>query len=231
MKTRSKFSLIFILILLSVLCIGGYYIWQALQLNNYKSSINQQATKAIGNKFTIQGPINASYGLLTTITIQNIVIANPSWSSIKNAATIKKVILQISFKKILDGKIILTKITINDPKFLLEKNQQGQYNWRFDLLASLFENIPKFLKPLKLNIITDQGKLIIKQAGLTHNIQVSHANIKIDDARKTLNIAASTTVKTIPVKFNSKIIYIGKITQGPYHIQANINGIDVEFEI
>jgi uncharacterized protein involved in outer membrane biogenesis len=224
--------LIIAFILLPILYVAGYYIWQALQLNNYKSAIEKQLTKAIGNQITIQGPINMSASLSPVITIQNIVIANPAWSSTKNAATIQKLTLQISFKKILKGKIIIPKIIVYEPQILLEKNKQGQYNWDFDLLAKFLDQLPGFLKPLKLNIVTEQGKLVIKQAGgLSHDIEILHANIKIDDARKVINIAASTIVKIIPVKFISQIDYNGKITKGPYHIKAKVNGIDVEFEI
>ena len=124
----------FVFILAVVALIGGvYYVLHNFNNEEYKSKIEQIATKTLNREVNIGGDISIALSLIPTIEINDITIGNPDWAVSPYFLKTQKVNVSFAILPLLHKEIKVDNISIIAPDLNLEVAKNGMQNWNFAL--------------------------------------------------------------------------------------------------
>lgn len=105
-------------------------------LNKYKSEISAIVEKQIGRKFSINGDAKLGISLIPTLELNDVTLANATWSKNPNMLSLERLDVQVSIMPLLKKEIEIYKAILIKPMIYLEVNKQGQANWDFSSLQA-----------------------------------------------------------------------------------------------
>ncbi|UCE53052.1 MAG: AsmA family protein [Desulfobacterales bacterium] len=100
--------------------------------NKLKPKITQAVKKATGRELTLGGEIDLKIGLRPKLAIQNVAFQNAPWGSEPQMAILKRLEVQIALFPLIKGDILVRRLILVDPKFMLEINKSGESNLEFE---------------------------------------------------------------------------------------------------
>jgi hypothetical protein len=120
-------------VLVLVLLAGlGYALFPFLiDEEQYRKPLETSASFALGRRVTIEGPISLSLSLHPTIVLEDVHIANPSWSSRPDLLQASRLEAQLSFPELLRRELVITKVFFDGVDILLEEGPNESNNWTF----------------------------------------------------------------------------------------------------
>ncbi len=130
--------------MLAVLALLIVLVW-LFDWNYAKPWINKKVTQATGRPFAINGDLAVHWSWNTTsetgwrawvpmpqVSAQDITFGNVDWAaSHGDMADIKRLIFSVSALPLLDKKIILPMVELQQPRVSLERTVEGRNNWTF----------------------------------------------------------------------------------------------------
>ena len=119
-------------VLVIVFLIAGVYVYlNTYDYNKLKPRVAQIVEDATGRKLHLDGEINLAVGLLPSLVVTDVTLANAAWGSQPQMLKIKKLEVQVRLLPLLFKNVELKHIGLADVDVLLETNSKGQENWNF----------------------------------------------------------------------------------------------------
>lgn len=114
--------------LLVAVLVGGTFAY--VEKYGLKNLINSQGSSKLGRTLFVAGDANINWhGLTATVSLGKLSLANAEGSQDQDMLYIEKLDFDIRPLRLLIGQLVLPSITIEKPKLILEKKENGQNNW------------------------------------------------------------------------------------------------------
>ncbi|HWT53922.1 MAG TPA: AsmA family protein [Rhodocyclaceae bacterium] len=101
----------------------------AFQWKMLREPINDYVTEKTGRAFAINGDLQVSLGRITDVTLRQVHFANPDWAATQEMATADAVVLSVDVPALLQGRIVLDKLTLQGARINLQRSADGKRNW------------------------------------------------------------------------------------------------------
>ncbi|ATX79144.1 AsmA family protein [Mariprofundus aestuarium] len=125
-----RYSLIILGLLIVGLLVAPFFI----DVNSYKTQIEQTVEDATGRKLTI-GNINASLFPWIGVELDDVHLANREGFAERDFASVQKLNVKLALLPLLSKNIEIKHFEVTSPIIYLERHEDGQSNWD-DLVAS-----------------------------------------------------------------------------------------------
>jgi len=139
--------------------------------NWLRGPISSMVSKELDRRFAIHGDLAVDVSMTPRITVNQIELANTSWSSPPEMLKLDRLEFSIRLKKLLDRQVVLPEIHLSKPRLVLEKNTGGKANWTFGT-AKKKQRKPAESPKIGLLTIND-GKLVYRDPRTEANLVVS----------------------------------------------------------
>jgi uncharacterized protein involved in outer membrane biogenesis len=101
------------------------------EINDLKPFISQIIKERTGRDLVIRGRIGLDIGLVPSVVVENVALRNASWGREPDMATVERMELQVPLIPLLRRQIQVRKVTLIEPKFLVETDRSGRSNLDF----------------------------------------------------------------------------------------------------
>ncbi len=101
-------------------------------LSGWRDTVAGLVSDSLGREVKIAGEFRPEIGLTTRLVASDITLANPSWSSDPNMASVQRLTIQIKLLSLVSGPLTIDNVEIEGARVVLEKNTDGRANWDFD---------------------------------------------------------------------------------------------------
>ncbi|MFN2249334.1 MAG: AsmA family protein, partial [Candidatus Promineifilaceae bacterium] len=143
-----------------------YVVLNTYDYNKLKPLVARMVEEATGRKLSLEGKVNLEIGLMPTLVVTNIALANVSWGSQPQMIEIEKLQAQVRLLPLLHKDVEVNQIGLFGVKVLLETDANGQDNWDFPAERSAAGS-PGARKPVEIDV----ERLTIENLHLTFNRQ------------------------------------------------------------
>jgi uncharacterized protein involved in outer membrane biogenesis len=116
-----------------VLFVVVYFIAASYDYNSLKPLITDTTREYTGRELTLAGDVNLKFGLPPTLEINDVAFQNASWGSQPKMAQVKYMLVKVSILPLLRGEVVVNRLILLQPKFILEVNKSGQTNLNFEI--------------------------------------------------------------------------------------------------
>ena len=141
-----------------------YVVLHTYDYNKLKPLVARMVEEATGRKLSLSGEVNLEIGLMPTLVVTNIALANVSWGSQPQMVEIEKLQAQVRLLPLLQKDVEVKQIGLFGVKVLLETDANGQDNWDF-LAADGATGSPGARRPVEIDV----GRVIIENLYFTFN--------------------------------------------------------------
>lgn len=233
MKKFLKITGIVILGLVLILGISAYIFVRNFDLNQYKSYVEDLATKQLGRKLVINGNASVGISLLPTLVVENVELANASWASQPQMVKVKSLDIQLSLLPLLHKQVVIDKLVLDQPKIYLEIAKDGKANWDFGTPAQKVD-VEKVLQENNVALTSEKQEVIAKVnsesanpaaaalAGFAaKNVLVENGLVEYVDGKsaetlnlqiKRFNLSEESMDDDIAIKFD--VVFNGQVISG-----------------
>lgn len=165
-----------------------------LDPNKAKQYISAAVSKTTGRELVIGGDIQLDWGWLSRVSATDVQFANAGWSKHPQMVEVKLFDVEIDLWHLLTKfQLLLPKVTVFEPKVILEKNAEGVANWEFRASSMVTDPVV----PEKRTQFPVIQQLVIKGGALLFDDQVSktQADLKSVEAEAAGFLDAPVTLK------------------------------------
>ncbi|MGI8739923.1 MAG: AsmA family protein [Gammaproteobacteria bacterium] len=92
--------------------------------------VEQQVTQATGRDLTIAGDLDIDFSLNPLIRVEDIGLGNAPWGRTSNIAEIKVLALRVELLGLIQGRTVISELSIREPVVHLAVSASGKPNWR-----------------------------------------------------------------------------------------------------
>ncbi|MDR3428302.1 AsmA family protein [Silvimonas sp.] len=160
------------------------------QWNMLRGPIARQVSQKLGREFVIKGDLHVHLSMQPTITVEDLQLANASWSTTPVMATVRKLEFDLPLRPLWHRQVELPRVVITEPNVLLEQNAQGQANWNFDQLTASSPasgSSSPSVKLGQLDVVNGQihyldaeGSDVTAKVATDHGVQGKAAAVNVD---------------------------------------------------
>jgi AsmA family protein len=100
--------------------------------NWLKAPIERRVAAVTGRHFEIGGDLDVSVGRAIGVDAVGIALGNADWAKDPVMARAQRIQVDIDPWPMFRGRLDVTRIALDKPELLLERNARGEANWRFD---------------------------------------------------------------------------------------------------
>lgn len=129
MRPHTLLLLLLSLVLLVPL-VAALGLW-SIDSSYVRRLIVTRVEQATGRSFTIDGPVEVSWGLHPTFTLSRIALANIPAAAEPAMITVERLALQVDALSLLSGRPDLERLSLSGLDMLLEPGPDGTGNWMF----------------------------------------------------------------------------------------------------
>jgi AsmA protein len=133
------------LVLIPAIGIGALLL--TLDTEALKPRIAAAVEQATGRRLTLAGKIAIQPALVPTIAIEDIALANMPGGSAPEMLQARRVELQLALVPLISSQIDVRRLTIVEPRLLLETDAEGRPNWAFAPQAAAQPAAPEAVTP------------------------------------------------------------------------------------
>ena len=144
--------------------------------NWFKLPIERGVAVVTGRHFEIGGDLDVSLGSTLGVEADGVALANARWSRDPVMARARRVQLDIAPWPLLRGRLDITRIALDRPELLLERNARGAVNWR------LGRNRPARSSTTIRALSIRQGTLRVREPSLHTSVELA-VNTEPRDAK------------------------------------------------
>lgn len=185
--------------------------------NWLRDPLSRRAGDAVGRNVVIEGPLSIRWGRIVTVHAEQLRVGNPDWASRPDMARFDAIDMEVRLLPLLAGRLELPALHLIRPNIALEKNAQGEANWKFGDNPSTAFPIIEYLS------ITD-GYLgyLDPQEGIAMDAQVSTATGG-DPTDERVQLSGRGSFKDMPAEIAleaGSLLMLRDTSQPPYPIRA-----------
>ncbi len=212
--------------LVGIFLLTGLIVYFFLPLNTIKDFATSKLSEQLHRDVKIKG---VSFNLLSGIKLTDVTISNGIGFSKTPIISAKALELKYAFWPLFRGKVVIPEINFVNPEILVEKNQNGKFNFT-DMLGAKTTTTKKGkttdTKPTKSNITNID--LIVNNFRISNGKMIYRDYYTGDMGLKNVNLSVSNitliALKPIDISFQAIGIYLGK--EMPISLNTKI-GIDI----
>ena len=220
-----------LIILLLVIIVGGIAFLFTLDLNNYKTTIQDQARNALGRDLAIDGDIGLALSLIPSVSVQGVRLANAQGLEPADMVSVGNVEAQVELLPLISGDIRVTRLVLQDADIHLQADDQGGGNWVMGAPSEPAEapadgepTIP-FLGDVLLQNV---NVTYIDPAGETYRLGLDEATVQSDSLDSPVRLAATGTVQEEALNVEGTVGSIqhllDKAPDWPFEVTASLAG-------
>src|SRR5262249_9053449 len=147
-----------------------------LDQNQAKKYISTGVSKATGRQLSINGDLKLDLGWISRLSASQIQFENAKWSKHPQMVEVGLFDVQMDLWQLLSkSSVVLTIVTISQPKIILEKNAEGFGNWEFRAAPAATEPVV----PEKRTEFPMIEKLIIKDGTFLFDDQQTNNKLEL----------------------------------------------------
>jgi uncharacterized protein involved in outer membrane biogenesis len=148
-----------------------------------KPIVAHQASAAMGRKITLKGPMEVAWSWNPRIILEDIRVANTTWSPEPFMSTIRRLSFRIDLRQLFQGQMILSQIDLLESVVRLESSKTGLPNWIFAADAS--EKPPQKTTdetalPAVKDLVMQNGRLSYQDYSTDHKTTITLAELKAE---------------------------------------------------
>ena len=159
--------------------------------------LQHPASAMIGRQITIGGPVTVHWGAPTRIVIEDLHVANASWSRHKDMLSARRLELEIFARTLIEGPTRIPLLSLDGAKLLLETSDKGEGNWKFST------GTPKTRSqsPLLQHVALHDCELAFfnGETQAQANLGVASLTLEDPDPASPVKFAAAGTFQTLPL--------------------------------
>jgi len=159
-----------------------YVVLNTYDYNKLKPLVARMVEEATGRKLSLSGEVNLEIGLMPTLVVTNIALANASWGSQPQMIEIEKLQAQVRLLPLLHKDVEVNQIGLFGVKVLLETEANGQDNWNFPAAHSAAGSSGA-QKPVEIDV----ERVTIENLHLTFNRQKTGSQTQFTLASLAMN--------------------------------------------
>lgn len=174
----------------------------AINLNPYKTNIENRAKLLTGRTVHIDGNIGIAFLPEPSLSLENVRLGNASWAQHQpNMLRLKKVFVSVNAEKLRDKIIALDQILLEEGTLYLEtKNQQK--NWQLQLGSENTEKASDENVSVEVKTIDIQR---LKLVYATTEVFLNEATLSLATAQQPLTLKARAMYQNQPVQLTVRV--------------------------
>lgn len=96
-----------------------------------KNKALDQLSETLGRRVVVEGDWDIDLGWAPTLRLERIRVANAQWSDTPWMAELAALEVSIELGALIDGRIVVPRLHLVEPRVLLERSEDGRANWQF----------------------------------------------------------------------------------------------------
>ncbi len=220
-KRTVKYSLGLLAVVMIALVIAPFF----LDVNNYRSQIENAVEDATGRKLQI-GEIEASLFPWVGVRLENVTLANRSGFSQREFLKVESLDVQVALLPLLSKEIEIKQFSLDAPELFLEKNAAGEGNWE-DLLSSTNttdasatgegkeqKSKPNALAALNAESLSlNHGRFIWVDAVTGGKVELADLKVEFNDVQteRPIEVAASARLGSDTIRLTARLGPLGDL--------------------
>ena len=190
-------------IALGLLVVGIVVLVLVFDWNWLKGFVEREASKALGRTVVIEGDLDVQLSWSPLVHIDNMRIANASWSPEPSMLTLQRLVFRLDLRELLRGHLVLPTVELVKPVVRLETSEQGQPNWIFGQAR------PEEKSPTHLTL-PSIGEVHLREGRITYMDYSSHTEMAATlaevrattmEAEQRLKVEGVGQFATMPLQF------------------------------
>jgi uncharacterized protein involved in outer membrane biogenesis len=109
--------------------------WLTFDPNDYRALISDGVSAALDREIAIGGELELVPALVPTVAVNGVTIANAAWASRPIMASVGRLELSLALLPLLERRIEISDILLEQVDVLLERDAEGRGNWELAFLA------------------------------------------------------------------------------------------------
>jgi len=155
----------------------------------------------VGRPVTINGDLHVELSAKPLVVVNSLVVANPAWASEPEMARAQRVAFRVDLGSLFNRPIVLTEVTLAQPRVVLERDATGRANWQVE--GGVSE------KPRMERLIIEDGLVQFRNPDTGTDVTINVASP-----------AASESGRT-PVHFSGS----GRLRNNPFTIEGDAGAL------
>lgn len=213
------------LFILAALAVAlAYAALQMIDINKIKQMAVDEVSKQTGRTLLVEGSVSPKLGLKPSVVIEDISLSNPSWAKNPQLITAQSLTLSAHLLPLLNKRLEISDITINNATIALESSKKGSKSWEF--------KSPETKKDTTVTDIANTDNAVKSPDGSAVDLSINQINLNdstllyVDHAEgtsQTLNISSlavngfnGTSVESATLK--------GQYNHADLNLKAKLNG-------
>lgn len=100
-------------------------------LDEHKDLLEQSASTVLGRDVRIEKGVSVDWSLTPSIALDGLWIGNPEWAKGEYLVRAERALVRLHLMDLLQRKLELKQVTIQEADVLLESTEDGRHNWSF----------------------------------------------------------------------------------------------------
>lgn len=233
-------ALTILIVLFMVVFVGLAIFVSTIDADKYRPQLVAELAKQTGRDVKLGGPIAFSLGFGgIRVSVQDASISNPAWGSRPVMASMGRFELIIGMLPLLQHRVSVDKLSIENADILLESNAAKQHNWDFgaagnaggeQTAAPVSPSAPSALPPVsvgKLSIINSQ--LSLRDAdGKVSSFNVSSLDMTMRSSGAELKFTGDANGAAITLDLKTGITDLMSRDKFPFDADATYNAFHLK---
>jgi len=216
--------------------------------NSLKPRIESAVQESTGRTLTMAGDIELDIGFSPALVVQQVALENAEWGSKPEMVTCERFELQVALLPLITGDIRIKRLVLDRPTMLVEKSQQGRFNYEFDTGAKKKEKekevagkeeepaADRALPGLEVNEVRiDEAELVYRDhaADTGFTARLDRMRASAESMSSPLDFDLEGAFKDIPYALSGEIGSLQSLMQGremPFRLQADLAGAEAVIE-
>ena len=242
-------------LMIVILITAVYVVLKTYDYNKLKPLVAQVVEDATGRKLSLGGEVSLEIGLMPTLVVTNIALANVPWGSQAQMIEIEKLEAQVRLLPLLHKDVVVKEIGLFGVKVLLETDADARANWDFvagdssagrlgslgpveiDVARVSIENLHFSFRRHGTHSQTQftLASLVINkeetEEALSFKLQADFNGQSVALSGKTGGIRQLFTHKRFPLQVSGSLSTAAIKINGAIEDALNLQGIDVEAQL
>ncbi|MDM0074717.1 AsmA family protein [Variovorax sp. J2P1-59] len=191
--------------------------------------LSEQVTASTGRAFRIDGDL--SIHLLPTIAVKanDIVLGNVEWGSQPDMIRLRQAAFEVSLRELLDGRVRILSVDMDDADVLLESDGAGQFNWHLAPRQRTGGTRAEGIAVGRISVSNARITYRDGKKGVLDTVTVDTLDIRPQGERESLS--ATFTLGSRQWKSEGEIGHVGELQAGkgewPFDLRFTTDGASV----
>jgi AsmA family protein len=191
------------LLLVLLLAAGGSILW--LTQADLRPVLERHASEALGRRVTV-GSLQIHWGNPLGVEVRDLVVANASWGSKPDMVQIGQVSALVDLGPLVEGTLRYERLRIADARIVLERDEHGNGNWKFDGGGSGPGLVPKTRAefPTLVDFAGERGLVTYRtRSGKVLGIRLDHVEISSRGEETPVRLLAQGAYNKVPLQLDA----------------------------